>query len=238
MTKVNAFLSAKADRALGTVRIFGVAGVTNLYFIGSTVPADACFGGVVTSITLAPEKDAIGIVAVGAGVHGKRDSFDWVHFLLRVTNGEEGPRVDLEDSWQCRADRLGCNDSGNIVVKIGDETFSSNTHKNHAGGFDALVPDRQLLLRYLAGQADEAALRAAIKERGPDELEKEKAKCKQLESDLRNALSVVRSDKIAFETLLEGVRKNADVLTAALKRQWFLSRSLRRILAQLKEYGA
>ncbi|MDO8512769.1 MAG: hypothetical protein Q7S57_05860 [bacterium] len=159
----------------------------NITLIGSSLPVSCRPGDEVSSLTIRPDPEAVGVIAVSVYDRGRtKEASERIACLFAVGHTTDGEsRINLENAFECDGERLGeAHWEGFVEVWVGVESYHSfNTDKfpqyKRSGRY---VPDPNLLCRYLVGtaSADEVKAAALKVEEDQTELEELRAKVSRL----------------------------------------------------------
>lgn len=216
-------LAAKSNG--NTVSIIPIGDANYFYFGGASVPTNEIPGRFksVHSLTLVVEKK--GIVAVSVSYTIGKSNYN-TDFFLSLENKDGKVKVDLDDQWFPKAERLGnISDYGVVNVMIDDKWYTTDEGYKLDPGKDQgsikkgkiFVPDANLLCKYLIGNIDAQAVIDAAQEVTEEksareqiaELEKEKKKL----TDLLDAAEFVAktANQAVEKALKELASKEAEV---------------------------
>lgn len=184
--RASAVLVASSSAERGTVVLTHTA--STMVVIGASVPMTVNVGASnIHSFGVCPDKDKQGVVAVSIRIDkGKRDC-EWLDFMLPVLCWKEGkPFVDLDNVWIPSADRRGQAVSQHINLCIDDEWFTTSTYRGQYSKEKDMryVPDPNLALRYLVGDATAQEVIAAAEEAKAEASAQEQLKAVQEELKL------------------------------------------------------
>ena len=189
-----------------------------------------------TSLTVCPEKDISGLVAIGVYLDAtttRKSATDHEYFFLLPANHIRGPIVDVHDNWIPLSGKLIQLDGGNITVVTDTEKFvhpftysPGNTmvinYWNQVGY--TIVPDANLLCRFAVGVATieelrAAAVEAAVLESLPDKLRRLEQENEE-RKDLLKQLIAQHADQVARIIELQAQLETARHRTAQLEKMY------------------
>jgi len=181
-------LAAKAEG--NTVNVMAIGNGTSIYVAGSSLPINVAplkDVSSVSSFSVVAKEGENGIVAIKVSFASGKSN-DTVEFFLEVTSEDGKARINLEDSWFPKNDRLGNVDSYNTMYATIDGKWYC-TDKNTAEKVGGIYfPDGKLLCKYLIGDVDaqaviDAAEKAVEEKNALAELAELKKELKKVETE-------------------------------------------------------
>jgi hypothetical protein len=168
----------------GTILFQGIQ-LDEICFIGSTMPASVSPGSSVNNFTVTPIFAEVGIIAVSIltyrwnSKHGNRFGA-----LVKITNTDEGIKIDFDTPFQLSADRLGGVRGCILELTIAEKKFSTS---KYIASDDCHYLEPNLACRYLAGLASKEEVLAAVAEQEAETSAQEQLAATQTELKMAQA---------------------------------------------------
>jgi len=208
-TRVIARASAEAGDSRILIRVDYTQAV--IRFLGASCDASVKPNNeALNSFTLFPTPGKPALVAL-AVVNKDKHPDEWTRAYFLDITWREGslPWVDLDEAWIPSRATKGQALEWGITVQIGKVTYSSDFHdEKRQSATLRLVPDGNLLCRFLIGDATSAEVQAAA------ETFKEEEAWPAQKAALEQAVRILRNDKMSDARELDALRDRIKTLLA------------------------
>lgn len=148
-------VQAKANPEEGTILLS--AKYYRLTFLGASCPCSASPGDDCKSLTIAPEKNKKGLIALAIQNGGGETKNT---LLLSLSNGEKGPLIDLDNEYSQHHARL-CQirwsqyNYAELYTAIGDKKYAFTLDGNQVNLRPTVATDGNLICSYVNGDISE-----------------------------------------------------------------------------------